>query len=259
MPPLFVLIHSPLVGPATWQPVADALARRGHPALVPSLLHVADAEPPAWRQVAAAVAAAVPGDRPVVLVAHSNAGAFVPVIRQALGQSVAGAVFVDALLPAPRAETPLAEGAFLDVLKSLVEPDGRLPRWSDWWPDEDLAPLFPDEETRRRVVAEQRRLPLSYFEQTVPVPDDWEVPCRYLLFAPPYETMAAQAKARGWPVDVLPGGHLNQLVDPEGVTEVLVNGWPGGPQPRRLGPARRGGRRMDPAGLAGGRRARPRG
>ena len=100
MPPLFVLIHSPLVGPATWQPVADALARRGHPALVPSLLHVADAEPPAWRQVAAAVAAAVPGDRPVVLVAHSNAGAFVPVIRQALGQPVAGAVFVDALLPA---------------------------------------------------------------------------------------------------------------------------------------------------------------
>src|SRR2546423_1904980 len=151
MPPLFVLIHSPLVGPATWQPVADALARRGHPALVPSLLHVADAEPPAWRQVAAAVAAAVPGDRPVVLVAHSNAGAFVPVIRQALGHSVA----------------------------------------------------------RAGVV--------------------------------------------------LPGGHLTQLVDREGVTEVLVNGWPSGPQPRRLGPARRGGRRMDPAGLAGGRRARPRG
>ena len=48
---LFVLVHSPLVGPATWEPVARELAARGHCALVPSLLHVSDGEPPVWPRV----------------------------------------------------------------------------------------------------------------------------------------------------------------------------------------------------------------
>jgi hypothetical protein len=33
-----VLVHNPLVGPATLEPVAEVLRRRGRPAVVPSLL-----------------------------------------------------------------------------------------------------------------------------------------------------------------------------------------------------------------------------
>jgi hypothetical protein len=44
--PVFVLIHSPLIGPKTWLPVADELVRRGREALVPSLLGVAAAPAP---------------------------------------------------------------------------------------------------------------------------------------------------------------------------------------------------------------------
>ena|SRR5205814_8509587 len=68
MAPLFVLMHSPSVGPATWTPVAGKLARRGHEALVPSLLTVGAGEPPAGPRVVAGVVgalAAVPLDRPV--------------------------------------------------------------------------------------------------------------------------------------------------------------------------------------------------
>ena len=227
MDPLFVLVHSPSVGPATWTPVAPELARRGYAALVPSLLHVGAGEPPVWRRVAAAVAdglAGVPLDRPVVLAAHSNAGVFVPVIRAAVRHPVAASVFVDALLPARQGATALAEGEFVDFLNGIVEPDGRLPRWTDWWGDEDVSRLFPDEETRRTVSEEQPRLPLSYYEQVVPVPAGWDDhPCGYLLFAPAYERMADEARARGWPVTHIPGEHLHQIVDPAAVTEALIS------------------------------------
>ncbi len=36
-PAVFVLLHSPLVGPLTWGPVADELRRRGIEAIVPAL------------------------------------------------------------------------------------------------------------------------------------------------------------------------------------------------------------------------------
>ena len=223
---LFVLVHSPSVGPATWAPVARELADRGYAALVPSLLDVSDGEPPVWPRVAAAVAgvlAAVPPDRPVVLVAHSNAGLFVPVIAAAAPRP-RYELQRDALLPAREGATTLAEGGFLEFLKGLVQPDGRLPRWTDWWADEDVAPMFADEQTRRVVTEEQPRLPLSYYEQAVPVPAGWaDHPCGYLLFGPAYQPMADEARARGWPVVHIPGEHLHQIVDPPAVATALLD------------------------------------
>ena len=51
----FVLIHSPSVGPRTWQPVAHRLAELGWAAAVPFLLHVTDGGPPFWPRVVDAV------------------------------------------------------------------------------------------------------------------------------------------------------------------------------------------------------------
>lgn len=42
----FVLIHSPLVVPTSWLPVAQELERRGRVAVVPSLLGVSEATNP---------------------------------------------------------------------------------------------------------------------------------------------------------------------------------------------------------------------
>jgi Integrase core domain len=56
---VFVLVHSPLVGPSTWSPVGRELERRGHRAVVPSLLGPAGAPTRDWRHdVEAARAAA---------------------------------------------------------------------------------------------------------------------------------------------------------------------------------------------------------
>jgi pimeloyl-ACP methyl ester carboxylesterase len=217
----FVLVHSLLLGPLTWGPVAARLAALGGVTVVPTLLDVADADPPFWPRVADSVNDAIsrlPPDHPVVLVAHSNAGLFVPVIVHAAPRPVAGCVFVDARLPSRTGPTPAATPERLNLLRAMVT-EGRLPQWTTWWEDGDIALLFPDRQTRLSVSAEQPRLPLSYYEQQIPVPDGWDDrPCGYLLFGPPYDHVAQEARERGWMVDHVPGRHLHQLVDPDTVT-----------------------------------------
>lgn len=228
----FVLVHSPLVGPLTWAPVAQRLEGAGMRVVVPSLTHVADAGPPFWRVIADTVADAIdqlPRDQPVVIVSHSNAGLFVPAIVEAATRRIAGCLFVDARLPSPAGPARVTPAEFLEFLRPKVT-GGRLPQWTAWWDESDVAPLFPDAQTRKVVSAEQPRLPLSYYEEWIPVPAGWDDrPCGYLLFGPPYEPSARDAQERGWTVDHVPGLHLHQLVDPDTVTSrivAMISTWP---------------------------------
>ncbi|HEX6686775.1 MAG TPA: alpha/beta hydrolase [Candidatus Limnocylindrales bacterium] len=201
------------------------LKASGAVTVVPSLLGVADAGPPFWPSVAETVGSAtgqLPPNQPIVLVAHSNAGLFLPVIAEAVRRPVAGCLFVDAALPARTGPTPVAQPELLDFLRPKVT-GGRLPQWTAWWDESDVAPMFPDPQTQRVVSAEQPHLPLSYYEERVPVPDGWDnAPCGYLLFGPPYEQAAQDARERGWDVDHVPGQHLHQLVDPDTVTARII-------------------------------------
>lgn len=201
---MFVLVHSPLLGPLSWAPVADRLH-----APVPSIV---DLTPPYWRAIAERVAAAV--TEPAILVGHSNAGLFLPVIAEAA--PVAGCLIVDGRLPGYRR-------TLHEFLRPMVSDDGLLPRWTDWWGDADIAPLFPDAQTRAAVRAEAPRLPVGYFEEQIPVPPGWDAkPCGYLRFSDAYAPEADEAARRGWAVEHLPGRHLHQLVDPDAVAERIV-------------------------------------
>ncbi|WP_049571936.1 hypothetical protein [Nonomuraea sp. SBT364] len=228
----FVLVHSPSVGPSTWAPVAAALERLGHAAVVPDLTGVTAGPAPYWPRIAETVREAVregaraagPGGGPLVLVAHSNAGLFVPVIKEGLGERVVACVFADAHLPPARGLVRAAQDGFLPFLRELAGEGGVLPRWTDWWSEQDVAPMFPpDPPLRARVTAEQPRLPLAFYTDPVPVPAGWDaVRCSCLWYGPPYDTVAEEARRRGWPVLRAPGRHLQQLVDPEGVTAALL-------------------------------------
>jgi hypothetical protein len=224
---LFVLVHSPSVGPSTWEQVADELREAGHDVVVPSLLRVGENGPPYWCRVAPAVRDGLSGrheaDEPVILVAHSNAGLFVPLIAKELGRPVACSIFADASIPPSAGSAPIAEEAFLPFLRDLADADGRLPQWTSWWSDEDVTPMLPDPLTRQVITAEQPRLPLEYYLEEIPVPDDWDrEPCAYLLFSEAYEGQAAEAVRRGWPVRTTRGEHLHQVVDPAAVTRSLL-------------------------------------
>jgi len=131
--PAFVLVHSPLVGPTSWLPVARELERRGRVAVVPSLLGVAEAPEPQWRHVPAAVCVATSDlQQRVVLVGHSGAGLLLPVIADALDVEVAGLVFVDSRLPPPAGRSPLGAPEFIEQLRAMAT-DGLLPTWSRWF------------------------------------------------------------------------------------------------------------------------------
>jgi hypothetical protein len=229
--PLFVLVHSPSVGPSTWLPVAGRLREAGYQAAVPSLLAIGAGGPPFWPHVVAAVRAGLTGtspDQPLVLVAHSNAGVFVPVIARGLAQPVACSIFADATVPASGDHTPMVDAGFLPVLRGLAGPDGRLPQWTDWFADHEVAPMFPGPQvretvTREAVTREQPRLPLDYYLEQVPVPAGWDDHrCAYLLFSTSYQDQATLARKRGWPVRRVPGEHLHQIVDPDGVAQALL-------------------------------------
>lgn len=102
--------------------------------IVPTLVGVADASPPFWWPVVRAVRDAIeliPQGLPIVLVAHSNAGLFVPVIVDASPRRVAGCLFVGAALPSPAGPTPVAPTELLDFLRPKVA-NGRLPQWTEW-------------------------------------------------------------------------------------------------------------------------------
>jgi len=218
MAPLLALLPSPLLGPSVWQPVAQVLADRGWP----TNICAATAPVRTEQDALAAFLSALPAEQDLVLMPHSNAGAYVPeLVTQ---RRVVAMVFVDAVLPPRRGRVPLAPPAFLDLLRSKVEDDGLLPVWTRWWDDADVAPLFPDAQARTRVEREQQRLPLSYFEGTLPVPRGWDQRRgAFLAFGETYAAERAEAARRRWPVTTLPGTHLHLLTDPDEVaTELLA-------------------------------------
>ena len=222
--PVFVLVHSPLVGPSTWTPVARELERRGRQVVVPSLLGAATAPPPQWRYCVDAVRAATSTlSNPIVLVGHSGGGLLLPAITGAVSPAVSRLIFVDSGVPATTGDTPLAPPPFRAHLRTLAA-NGTLPPWSTWWGDEAMRELVPDEAARAALERELPSLPLSYFEESVPSPAGWDrVPCAYLLLSDAYRDAARGARAREWRVEEIAGAqHLHLVVAPATVTDVLI-------------------------------------
>jgi hypothetical protein len=224
--PVYVLVHSPLVGPTSWSPVAEELEQRGRAVVVPSLLAVAQAPAPQWRHVPEAVRLATSHLRErVVLAGHSGAGLLLPVIADALTVEVTGLIFVDSHLPPPTRDLVLGPPEYMERLRALAT-DGLLPPWSRWFGADAMRELVPDERLRGILEREMPHLPLSYFDATVPLPEAWNRrPCGYLLLAAdPYGPNAAEAEALGWPVREIAGvRHLAVATDPIPVAEALLD------------------------------------
>lgn len=222
--PVFVLVHSPLVGPLTWGPVAAELRGRGYPVVVPALRAGETAEPPYWRQHVTATMAAldsVDATRPLVLVGHSGGGVLLPAIATAAGRPVAAYLFVDADLPHNGRNRlgRFGDAADAEAFRAAA-PGGLIPTWTE----ADLAEVIPDAALRAAFVAELRPLPLAVYEEPIPVPAAWpDAPGGYLQFSAPYDAAAAEARTLGWPLLARPSGHFQMLVDPAGVTDALLD------------------------------------
>lgn len=209
------LLGSPFLGPEVWAPVAGCLELCGQSAIVVT----GTGETP--EGVLASMLDALPPEEELVLVPHSNAGLYVAALVAA--RRVRAIVFVDALLPGPDGHTAVTSAELADRLAGMAQ-EGRCPVWTDWWPEPSVAALFPDAATRALVEAGQPRMPLSYLHARVTTPRGWELlPCAYLGFGAAYGEEQGTAHRNGWPVIELDGGHLHQLVDPESVSEAILD------------------------------------
>jgi len=214
---LVALLPSPLLGPAVWRPTAEALSLLGWTVTTVPTTPVPPTGPD---DVLATFLSALPPDEDVILVPHSNAGLYVPPL---VGERrVVASVFVDAGLPPSSGRVPLAPEAFLAFLRQRADAEGVLPVWTQWWDEADVQALFAGAEVREQVEREQRRLPLSYFQQSMTVSRGWdEHPGAYLAFGETYSAERHRAERRGWPSITLAGRHLHTLVAPTDVATAI--------------------------------------
>jgi hypothetical protein len=225
----FALIHSPLCGPATWQPVATHLQTQGHDVIVPRLMDDERMQKPLWQQQAESIADAnksVPAQQPIVWVAHSGAGLRLPAYRSRVANPTAAYIFVDAGIPHGFPAQGLSqldfmacdEAAFAVTLQDELAQGGRFPMWTN----DDLRDVIPDADLRAQMLAELQPRDLRYFAEPLPRYAGWpDAPCACLQFTEGYARAAAYARQHKWPVWQMPAQHFHMLVAPAEVTIAL--------------------------------------
>jgi hypothetical protein len=221
----YALIHSPLVGPLTWQLVQHELEQRGLEAITPVLSDHPNSAQAFWQQHAASFAQSLTGlppDRSIVLVAHSGAGPLLPVLRQWAAHPVIAYVFLDAGIPRNDSSRldlmRLQEPHQAELLHQALLQGEQFPTWTE----QDLQEVIPDDSLRRKMVAEIHPRSLSFFTERIPVFPLWpDAPCAYIKFSAPYNWDFAQARQAGWPVYEVNAGHFHMLVDPLLVTNMI--------------------------------------
>jgi len=223
----YALIHSPLVGPFTWELVQQVLKERNLHVIVPALFDGPTSALPYWQQHAESVSqslAQIPLNQKVILVAHSGAGPLLPAIRQKLTHSIFAYVFVDAGIPRDglsrldlmKLEDPQWGEQFHEALLNGEQ----FPTWNE----DDLAEIIPDGDTRRKLVVEIRPRSLPFFTEPIPVHAGWpDAPCIYVKFSASYHWDASQARQAGWSLYEMNAGHFHMLVEPLAVTDLIVS------------------------------------
>jgi pimeloyl-ACP methyl ester carboxylesterase len=223
-PPTILLLHSPFLGPSSLRPLADELAARGRPAVLPDL-RMTVAAPPVHARLIGGFADAV-GETgvtgPVVLVGHSGAGPLLPGFADVLDDLVSALVFLDAGLPTPgRSWRDTVPDELYLQLRDRSK-DGLLPSWHNWFDQELIERLVPDARLRATIIDEAQEVPLAFLKEERPSVR-WAGPAGYVELSEAYAADAAGAHELGWPVRELHTHHLATATDPAPVAVAVLD------------------------------------
>lgn len=223
----FLLIHSPILGPSTWRGVADALEKRGHKTITPSLAPAFAGAPPYYAKAAEVVAAAMRSvsANEIVVAAHAGGGPLLPLAIAAAAPARARAgIFVDAIMPHPGRsifdETPVEiRDSFTAAAKN-----GKLPAWNKVFGDAAFAKELPDQRQRDALSKELIEMPLAFFDEHAPPNDPVKgVPIGYVQLTEPYQTQYDDALWMRWNArQELGGGYFALLTQAERVADAMV-------------------------------------
>ena len=196
--PGFVLVVSPFTGAFVWLEVAPRLRALGQRVEV---LGVDD-------EIGA----------PVVLVAHSGGGPALPGWRPRWRRDRHGADRRVAPHPGRSWSTTVPE-SFATRLKSGAV-DGKLTPWPQWWGEQRMRELIPDDALRDVFVGVCPAVPVWVIDEVMPeVPDP---PAVFVQLSAAYTPETDAARAHGWPVLVLDKDHLALLTQPDEITAAIL-------------------------------------
>lgn len=228
MHPHVVLITSPLVGIASWQPTAERLRELDVRVELPDVLSTCDGPPP-WREWSTHLKGLIRPDLKPLLVGHSAAGLLAAELAEQI--PCRGYAIVDGVIPPAQGPVGPAEGGFLDFIRSLADDCGRLPCWLDWWQTERLAAWTGVEQLAREpqrleaLRADCPRLPVAWFEDAIELSDRRRSPVAYIQTSPFHEQSAVEAERLGWPTQRLQGTHLHPLLEPAETASAILSAW----------------------------------
>jgi pimeloyl-ACP methyl ester carboxylesterase len=226
---LFAIVHGSMAGPAAHTRLARELKRRGHRALLVELpvdwpeLTGTDYARMVAEQLDAALAEDGTGEEPLVVVAHSASGLFLPLVP--CFRPVAHLVYLAAGVP--------QLGMTLDE-QLEAEPDMLNPAWVgvDPFQDHQAARRFLfhdcDEATARWAIATQTSwYPEGLYQERCPLEAFPAVPSTYVLCAedrviqPAWSRRAATDRLHAHVIE-LPGGHCPHVSRPAVLAEALT-------------------------------------
>ena len=191
----------------------------GHSVIIPDLIAEASSGDP--HEFARAALEVTEADGEITVVAHSGAGAVVPLVATLKPGTTRQLVFVDAHVP-PCEGTFSAGGEFVSALRELAT-NGVLPKWSQWWGEGVLERLIPDQQRRTQFEAELPEVPIGFFEVPITAPRNWCMTAgAYLLLTEAYWPQADRALSLGWHVTERLGGHLDIVNHERAIADTVV-------------------------------------
>lgn len=228
---IWLLVPSPLLGPASWAGVAQVLEDLRQRPVVPAPRATTTSHEDHIAPWVQDVISSLPPltevrDTPVVVVGHSATCPRLPYLADRLldkGYNVESVVLVNGRFPADGKSATDVDSPMVNLLDGLTRPDGYLPPWPRWW-GSMVEDMLPDPELREKVLGEARPTPRAMFDQPIPAPDlPRRVGLAFLATGDMYSPSHDQARAEGWTVARLDGEHLHQVVDPVTVACSLMS------------------------------------
>lgn len=219
------LIHNPLLGPTSWRPTAEVLAKGGHQIILPSLGAAMAGPGPYYSACAQAVAKTIGQAAPkegVVLAVHAAASSLLAALIGASPAPVRAAIFVDSEFT--HAGRSWLESRPIEVTEMItgLAKEGRLPKWDQWWLQSNLADAVQDKRVREALLTELVQAPLAYFHERAPPNDPVKgVRIGYLLLSEHNRPRLEDARWMRWLVREEMTGHLGSMNHPDRVAAAL--------------------------------------